>query len=55
MDKRLDDISDGRSKTTQTSERASCPEIPEDSTNPIQLADWLELQAITAADSNASQ
>jgi hypothetical protein len=30
-------------------------EIPEDSTDPIQLADWLELQAIVAADGNASQ
>jgi len=30
-------------------------EIPEDSTDPIQLADWLELQAIIAADRNSSQ
>lgn len=30
-------------------------EIPEDSADPIQLADWLELQAIVAADSDASQ
>ena len=30
-------------------------EIPEDSTDPIRLADWLELQAIIASDGNASQ
>ncbi len=30
-------------------------EIPEDSTDPIQLADWLELQAIVSADRNSSQ
>ena len=30
-------------------------EIPEDSTDPIQLADLLELQAIIAADRNSSQ